>query len=396
MTCYTLIANQLSQSGLNYEVQQLSKSDIVEYMVLEAAGALYVLKGTPIKCFFRPGHTSTIFFQDNKKHSSLEFRLETPSISKEEETHFKQILRRIEHKFPESAFDHEHQFYNFYTTQYAVILPDENIEHAIKSSSLFRAAGNLSELDLESLLLLRKKLKSYIIADDNLSALAKRLIDRVNLHLAEHFEPDLIEQISPTVKRKFAAMVAVIQKEYKFNQLVGILNDKLYELIHKGTKTYKDVHSNTLIANKDFNPNYSNVAPIAQVLSSSLVDAGTKFFNSPLSQNSFNEFKKTCEEKIKNAKDEFAKFRGWDKWYNELNPILKSLIVCIKAIGGIIAGLTVIPGVLTEIYSEQGYIGTFFNTKTDSLRKLEIFEENLLGNEGIFDELNKETPYFEI
>lgn len=100
--------------------------------------------------------------------------------------------------------------------------------------------------------------------------------------------------------------------------------------------------------------------------------------------------------KIKNAKDEFAKFRGWDKWYNELNPILKSLIVCIKAIGGIIAGLTVIPGVLTEIYSEQGYIGTFFNTKTDSLRKLEIFEENLLGNEGIFDELNKETPYFEI
>lgn len=218
----------------------------------------------------------------------------------------------------------------------------------------------------------------------------------MNLHLAEHFEPDLIEQISPTVKRKFAAMVAVIQKEYKFNQLVGILNDKLYELIHKGTKTYKDVHSNTLIANKDFNPNYSNVAPIAQVLSSSLVDAGTKFFNSPLSQNSFNEFKKTCEEKIKNAKDEFAKFRGWDKWYNELNPILKSLIVCIKAIGGIIAGLTVIPGVLTEIYSEQGYIGTFFNTKTDSLRKLEIFEENLLGNEGIFDELNKETPYFEI
>ncbi|MCW8409825.1 hypothetical protein OQJ13_12675 [Legionella sp. PATHC035] len=69
---------------------------------------------------------------------------------------------------------------------------------------------------------------------------------------------------------------------------------------------------------------------------------------------------------------------------------MKALILCVKAIAGIIAGITVLPGVLTEIYSELGYIGTFFNAKTDSLRKLETFEQHLFSKMGIFDELDKE------
>ncbi len=402
MSLYTLIANQLDQSGLHYEEQQLHQLDIIEYMVLESAGVLHPLQDTPLKCVFRSGHTSNILFQDNKKCSSLEFglavNLKKPSISEQEQAQFIQIVSGIEHKFSESTFDSEHQYYNHFKTLYAVILPDENIEHAIKTSSLFVAAGNLSELNLESLLLLRKKLNLYKIANNKLSALVERLVDKVNAHLAEHFDPTLIQQTLPKVKRKFAAMLAIAKEEHKFNQLLEMLNYKLYELTDKGTKTYEtDLHNEQYTFNNSrFDPNYSSIAPIAQLLKTTLVEAGTNFFNNPMSQNSFKEFKTTCHDAIKSAKDEFGKFRGWAKWYNELNPILKSIIVCIKAIGGIVAGLTFVPGLLTEIYSEQGYVGTFFNTKTDSLRKLETFEENLLSKGGIFDELNKEIPYLEM
>ena len=395
MSLYTLISNQLDQSGIHYEEQQLDQLDIIEYMVLESAGALHPLQGKPIKCVFRPGHTSNIHFQDDKKHSSLEFGLHANLNSVEEQTRFIQIVRGIEHKFPESTFDSEHRYYNRFNTLYAVILPDENIEHAIKSSSLFVAAGNLLELDLESLLLLRKKLKLYKIADNNLSDLVERLVEKVTTHLAEHFDPALIQQTLPEVKRTFAAMLAIAREEHKFNQLLEMLNYKLYELTDKGTKTYESDLSDEQYTfdNIRFDPSYLMVAPIAQLLKTTLVNAGTNFFNNPISQDSFKEFKTTCHEAIKSAKDEFGKFRGWAKWYNELNPILKSLIVCIKAIGGVIAGLTFFPGLLTEIYSEQGYLGTFFNTKTDSLRKLETFEDKLLSKGGIFAELDKEIPH---
>lgn len=398
MSFYQLIANQLSQSGLDYEKQQLEQTDIIEYMVLESAGALHPLQGKPLKCFFRPGDKGTLHLEDDKKHSSLEFglvpSLQKPSISEKEQTQFIQIVNAIEHKFPESSSYSKPLSYKHSGIRYGVILPDENIEQAIKSSSLFMAAGDLSALDLDSLLLLRKKLNLYKIADDNISELAERLVDKVNIHLSKHFDPTLIQQALPKAERKFVAMLAIAREEHKFNQLLQMLNYKLFELTHKGTKAYESGASDDLpVVNNDFDPNYSKVAPIAQLLRSSLVGAGADFFNNPMSQDSYKEFKSTCYKSIKGAKDEFGQFRGWAKWYNELNPILKSIIACVKALGGVIAGLTIVPGLLTEIYSEQGYVGTFFNTKTDSLRKLETFEKNLFCNGGIFDELDKEIPH---
>ncbi|QMT59309.1 hypothetical protein HBNCFIEN_00671 [Legionella sp. PC997] len=398
MSFYKLIADHLNQSGFYYEEQQLQRTDIIEYMVLESAGALHPLQGKPLKCIFRQGHTSNILFRDNKRRSALEFGLnpsvKESSLSEDEKTQFIQIVNRIEHKFPESTFDSEHYFYNSFHTLYSVILPDDNIEFSIKSSSLFVAAGNLLELDLEALLLLRKKLAVYKIADNNLSVLVDRLVEKINNHLSEHFEQRSIQQTLPKVEEKFAAMLAIEREEHKFNQLLQMLKFKLHELADKGTKTYEPHTSDEpALLNDNFDPNYSTVAPIAQLLGASLLDAGTSFFNNPLSQKSFTKFKQTCHDSIQSAKEEFGKYRGWAKWYNELNPILKSLIICVKAIGGIIAGLTIAPGILTALYCEQGYLGTFFNTKTDSLRKLESFEKALVSKGGIFDELNKEIPH---
>jgi hypothetical protein len=400
MSLYKLITSQLSQAGFHYEEKQLRRLDIIEYMVLESAGALHPLQGKLLKCVFRPGHQSNILFQDNKKRSSLEFGLKDvafnlgrPSISEEEEINFLQIVNAIERKFPESSFDYEHRYYNIFETLYAVILLDEDIENAIKSSSLFVAAGALSDFDLESLLLLRKKLSLYKIADYNLSALVDRLADKVSAYLSEHFDQYRVQQTLPQVERKFAAMLAISREEQRFNKLFHKLNSKLHELTEKGKRSYETFLRGRTFLNKKYDPNYSSVALIAQLLSSALVEARNNFFNNnnnPISQRSFEHFKRTCLDAIENSKDEFAKFRGWAKWYNELNSVLKALITCLKVIGGIIAGITVVPAGLIEIYSEQGYIGTFFNNKTESLRKLETFEQKLCAEGGIFDKLNEE------
>ncbi|MCW8399851.1 hypothetical protein OQJ26_13745 [Legionella sp. PATHC038] len=401
MSLYQLINRQLSQAGFHYEEEQLTQLDIMEYIVFESAGVLPLLQDKSLKCIFRPGHSSNVFFPVGQKVSTIKFGLKDVvfnmnelSMNKDEQINFSLIANAIADKFPESVVDETHQIYNHYNTLCAVIIPDQHIEKAIQSSSLFVAAGNLSEFDLESLLLLRKKLNLYKIADNNLSDLVDRLLIRVKTHISEHYDLPIVHQALPKVEKKFAAILAIRREEYKYNQLLRELKHKLHELVHKGTVTYESPFPDERpVWNDEFDPNYLSVAPIAQLLKTTLSESGADFFNNPISQKSFEHFKEKCHSAITSAKDNFANFRGRGRWYNELNPILKAIIVCVKAIAGIIAGLTVIPGVLTAIYSEQGYIGTFFNTKTDSLRKLETFEHDLFSKKGIFDELNKEIPH---
>ena len=63
----------------------------------------------------------------------------------------------------------------------------------------------------------------------------------------------------------------------------------------------------------------------------------------------------------------FKQHRGWHK----VSRILRGIL-------GILAGLTIIPGIVVAAGVKQGYIGTFFKTpKTDSEEKLELFKQNL-------------------
>ncbi|WP_183145235.1 hypothetical protein [Legionella jordanis] len=392
MPLYKLINKRLRQAGLLYPEEQLQEFDIIEYMVLESVGALHPLQGKALKCVFRPGHTSNMVFEDGKKRSSLEFGLWDcePSTSNPELIQFANIVRAIEDKYPNSSSDDEHRFYNIYKTIYAVIITDEDIEKAITSSSLFAAAGDLSEFNLESLLLLRLKLNLYKITDERLSILVDRLADEVSSHLTAHFDENAIQKALPQAEEQFQAMLAISEEERKFNRLLTRLNYKLHALIDKGREAYDNG-----MQNEDYDPSYSKVADIAQLLRSTLIEARDQFFNNPVSQTSFKQFKQTCLDAIENSKDEFAKFRGWAKWYNELNPVLKALLLCLKGMAGIIAGLTVIPAVCTEIYSTRGYIGTFFNNKTESYRTLNVFAESLCAAGGILDGLEENIPSME-
>lgn len=403
MSFYQLISDRLKQAGFDYEDDQISQLDIVEYMALECAGALHLLQGKPLQCFFQPDYTSNLYFQDNKARSSLEYGLSGTwnkgrfSISEEEQDDFYQIVRAIEDKFPESAYDYSHDIDNRLETLYGVILLDENIEKAIRASSLYVAAGDLSAFDLTSLLLLKNKLGLYKIADNGLSALTDRLIKRIDTYLSMHFESSLIQQTLPLADKQFVALLAIAKEEKKYNRLLdSFFSETLSPLIKKGTEfdvfIFPPKNKHEVHPNKKYEPNYSNIALIAQALKSILIDARNQFFNEPLSQERFNKFRDKCQKVITDSKKEFAKYRGWAKWYNELNPFLQGIITCIKVIGGILAGLAVVPAVLVEHYSDQGYIGSFFNSKTRSLRQLEQFEHTLCDKNGIIDTLDTEMP----
>ncbi|MCW8409826.1 hypothetical protein OQJ13_12680 [Legionella sp. PATHC035] len=137
MSLYQLINRQLSQAGFHYEEEQLGQLDIIEYMLFELAGVLPSLQGKPLKCVFRPGHKGTIFFPVREKVSALEFSvtMNEASMSEEEQINFSLIANAIADKLPGSAVDEQHQLNHHCNTLRAVIIPDQQIENAIQSSS---------------------------------------------------------------------------------------------------------------------------------------------------------------------------------------------------------------------------------------------------------------------
>ncbi|CAM2840933.1 hypothetical protein [Legionella worsleiensis] len=398
MPLYKTICDQLNHAGFQFTKDTLRNFDIIEYMVLEAVGALHPLKDKPLLSVFRLGHTSNCLFEDSQKRSSLEFGFKKNSsdsgqsaISEEDGFDLIDKVKAIEVKFPKSTHDSEHFYYNHFNTLYAVIMLDDDIEKAIRSSSVFLAAGDLSQFDLGSLLLLRKKLACYQIADANIKALSIDLSDRITDYMNSHFDRQLIAQTEPEAQKQFNLMIAITKEEHRFNQIFRRLSYRLSELTNKGTPFFESsIIPHGPISNVRYNSNYAKIASIAKSLTTTLRAARNDFFNNPVSQERVIQFQTICIDAITHAKGEFAKFRGFANWYNELNPVLQSIIQCIRTIAGIIAGLTVIPAIFTEMYTERGYIGTFFSNKTGSLKELERFEQGLVAKEGIFDRLKTE------
>lgn len=403
MVLQDIITKQFELANLSSTSTETYDSDITEYMLLDSVNKLPSLQGKPLTCrLLVDGKQVLLYFG----LSNIVFNSGKPSISPEELNKFIQLVdlkEEFKNSITDPTFLHPKYKYNPGKKLYAIVLETEDVINAIKSSSLFIALSDLSHFNLTSLILLRKKLNYYRIADDNLTEIVNRIAEKVNTQIFQKLQE-----------------IHFLSIEKKFNLLLKNLDLKLQELIEKGSPVDKTSSEKKISFNKKYNPNYSDVAPVAKALRESLTQASHDFFNNILSvknfetfketylnvidssenashslglifQKNFEEFKQTCTDAIQNSKAEFAKFRGWAKWYNELNPRLKSILLCIKAIGGIVAGITIIPAVLTEIYTKPGYLKTFFgNEKTDSQKKLENFEQGLFAKNRIFDSLEKD------
>lgn len=81
----------------------------------------------------------------------------------------------------------------------------------------------------------------------------------------------------------------------------------------------------------------------------------------------------------------YSKFTKHPDIWDQLRPILKGIL-------GVIAAITIIPAIIIQVKSSRGFIGTVFETpKTNSLIKLELFEKEACGDNGVFDEMERAT-----
>ncbi|MBA2709362.1 MAG: hypothetical protein H0U57_02030 [Tatlockia sp.] len=393
MTLHKKISDSLNQSKIIFKEEELKKTDIIEYMILEAAGILFPLKDTDLVCTYKASYNSQYSFTDHKPRSTIklnlkgiEWSLDRPitAIKESEINKFLDLANSIHQKYNKSTPCHP------YNALYEVIMLDEDIKMAINSSSIFLAAGDLSNFDLNQLLLLQKKLPLYNNVRGSFNHVVNALVEKINFNIKKRFSPELVKEGKDEVENHFKAFQKISEQERKFNLLFATLENKITQLSKKAM---------TGVVNPEYVSGYDAVAGVAQKLALQLKQAQRDFFSTdaPLTVHKVSTFENACKNALDVAKDEFAKFRDGNEWYNELNPTLKEIIKAVKALAGVFALLFFgIGAVLTEKFAPQGYHGTFFQTKTDSLVKLESFEKGICGKDGIITVLNDTASTLEL
>ncbi len=419
---YQIISDQLANAQLTFSAEELKTSDIVEYMVLERTGKLDVLQGVPLKCIFLQGYTSNQVFQDNFLRSSIQLGF-WGNVDSGMQSSLRAVVAKLRESDTLNEFhnDYENRYYNYHQVEHAFILLDNDIEASIKSSALFMAAGNLSNLTIVELFELKAKVNFYKLIDSTIFQIIDGLMAKVSLHIKQRnfsekeiaqanlaaesilnrqktFDARFIELESwrtqlredrlkeqeqlkeqerlrekdnfsfisyhPILLEKTSSP-SILTDEKKFDALFNQLKIEIRILMEKGTYAYGD-GGNQDTKNPNFIPAYQKVAPVANKLMNNLEQARSAFFHSATPKINAQQFQLACSQAIDTAKQEFAQHRGW----GQLDPILKGIL-------GFLAGITVIPGVIVQVKSQLGFWGTFFSQKTNSLMKLEAFEKEI-------------------
>ncbi len=323
MCLYQIIRDQLVNSGTNLSLEQIKRLDIIEYMVLEATGKLPSLQGTNLKCIFRPGFTGNLV-NDDKPKSGIELGTTDQNVDKATQAKFKSIAQAITVRFCQGFRDFEHRFYNYAGTLFSFIIPDEEIEQAIRSSSLFIAAGELYSFNLNQLAMLRKKLSYYKITDTDLSILVHTLTLKVMLHMQNNFQPNDIYQAIIGVDQIFAEEMALqealLNQKLNFNQLFFTFREKASTQKGKKSVTYE---GGCAYGNEDYNQEYNDAA---DDLVKALEHARNFYFNSTLSPHDFETFKVCCTKAFEVAQDKFFTLMNSNEWHDELYPIFQKLM----------------------------------------------------------------------
>jgi hypothetical protein len=224
----------------------------------------------------------------------------------------------------------------------------------------------MKEFYASSLLLPKQRKPEYYVNIKHVDKNRKYHLhtDQTGTYLPAHYK----KSITPTPNSGFRGKLIVIKKpvlenilEVRKKALLSLELTTLFtnlklttnELIKKGNK--KSASRNQ----------YQDLGKLALQLNEQLDQAKTRF----LSNRTINldQFKQQCNTAIKAAENEFKKHRGW----HQINLILRAIL-------GVLSGLTIIPGIMIAVGARQGYIGTFFKTpKTNSVEKLELFKQNI-------------------
>jgi hypothetical protein len=373
MSFYELIEKQFAEFSKPQETDRITyfrKTDVVEYMVLEASGCLDMLQDIPLKCVFRQGYTSNILYEDGELRSGIELGFKS-KISRQNER-LGVVTRKLQ-RMSQGDFDFEHKYYNSFGTEYSIILLDSYIEYAIKTSSLYKAAGDLSQFTLEELLELSEKIKYYRLSDDEIAKIVSFFDNKISQHISNSFNEIAIYTATEKVQADLLSQKVIAEQYLRLEKLCGELYKKLNTLIDKGVRCYPLQPQD----NPNYVPGYEQVAKAAEQLRPALEKAKTKFFkNKKPTEQDLKNFLNSCHEAINNAKGEFSNHRSdLGREWNKIHFILKGLL-------GILACISIVPAIIVEVKTKNVW-GTFFGSSpTDSANKLALFEKECFEGEA--------------
>lgn len=113
---------------------------------------------------------------------------------------------------------------------------------------------------------------------------------------------------------------------------------------------------------------YLNAAVIARQFHTELLQAKNAFSNNMITIDSLHNFINDCASAVTRARPVLDTARGWYEFH-----------IFFRAILGVLAAITVIPAIITEIASKDGFVMTFFGKsteiKTDSSKKIDAIAE---------------------
>jgi endonuclease/exonuclease/phosphatase family metal-dependent hydrolase len=131
-----------------------------------------------------------------------------------------------------------------------------------------------------------------------------------------------------------------------------LCKEKFNTLIRSLKQLHAQIHKN-YIESAD---QYKKIFETSIRLNHILLNAGIQFFKNPNAA-SFKTFQKLCERELNTANLEFEKnIPIWSK----MSPIFKGFL-------GLLAAISILPAILTEIYSPHGFISTFFSTSPSTV-----------------------------
>lgn len=174
------------------------------------------------------------------------------------------------------------------------------------------------------------------------------------------------KSITPLANSGFRGKLLII-KQPKLQNILNTRNESRFTILRQFTKLKLKTDELIKKGNKKnkYHYLYKKVRIAAINLNTELSKAKNEFFIAKTIN--FEEFKQKCNAAIITAEPEFRKHRGW----YQVNLILRNIL-------GILAGITIIPGIITQVMTKHGYIGTFFTTpKTDSEEVLSSFKNQL-------------------
>ena len=348
----------------------MQELDIVEYAIFEASGCLQLFADMPLKCTCVLNSSGdAVHFHGNNENSTIYFGFHV-AVNEVQEKRLEIIASELTRRTGGHSFrSYTPPDFGYVGLYQSFYLDNTYIQKAIENSAVFKAAGDLSALSLETLFILKEKMSAYRLYD-------KKLADVVTL-----LDERLTNQINTFPKQEIEKAKNKTFQTFNTRQRLSVSElelDALLRKLEKFAETLPQDGNNIFYTGFTTGQTYIAVrlVEVANTLVKDLNKAKEAFFNDPNEEN-LTRFQTACHQAIDAAKPEFAQHRSL--WLQM--PILRAIL-------GVIAAITVVPAITVAVKSQYGFVGTFFESKTDLTRQLETFETKLCDEAGVMEHVS--------